>query len=212
MVEITEKVVKSVKIPVTVKTRLGWDENSKNIYEIAEKLQDVGIAALTIHGRTRSQMYTGKADWTLIGEVKNNPRLKIPIIGNGDIECPEDALNMFHQYHVDGIMIGRGAIGKPWIFKHTRHFLETGQILPEPDIETKVNLIKLHLCRSVEDKGEFGGIMTMRRHYVQYLKSLRDIKPIRLKLLTSNTLKENITILDHIAEKYNSHNNSQQVD
>ncbi len=204
MVEITEKVVKAVKIPVTVKTRLGWDENSKNIEEIAERLQDVGISALTIHGRTRAQMYLGKADWTLIGKVKNNPRIKIPIIGNGDIDSPEKALEMFAKYNVAGIMIGRAAIGKPWIFNHIRHFLDTGEKLPEPTIAERIEIAKNHLAQSAKDKGEFGGIMTMRRHYVQYLKSLPDSKDYRLKLLTSSSYQENIEILDQITDKYNN--------
>jgi len=212
MVEITEKVVKAVKIPVTVKTRLGWDENSKNIVEISERLHDVGISGITIHGRTRSQMYMGKADWTLIGEVKNNPRIKIPVIGNGDIDSPQKALDMFNQYGVDGIMIGRASVGRPWIFKHIRHFLDTGELLPDPGICRKIDLVKLHLYRSVEDKGEYGGVLTMRRHYVQYLKSLPESKGIKLKLLRSCYLEENISILNQIAEKYNSHTDSDQVE
>ena len=203
MIEITEKVVKAINIPVTVKTRLGWDENSKNIVEIAEKLQDVGISALTIHGRTRAQMYTGKADWTLIGEVKNNPRIKIPIIGNGDIDSPETALRMFNEFGVDGIMIGRAAIGHPWLFKQIRQFFDSGEIIPEPSLSEKIRIAKNHLIRNVEDKGEYGGVITMRRHYVQYLKGLADSRDIRIKLLTSNSLSENITILNSIEEKYN---------
>ncbi|MGQ9848019.1 MAG: tRNA dihydrouridine synthase DusB [Bacteroidales bacterium] len=203
MVEITEKVVKAVKIPVTVKTRLGWDENSKNILEVALKLQDVGIQGLTIHARTRSQMYSGTADWTLIGEVKHHPSIKIPIIGNGDITSPEIAKEKYDTYGVDGIMIGRGSIGKPWIFKNIRHFLDTGEILPEPTIAEKIELIKKHLLKSVEDKGEYGGIMTMRRHYVQYLKGLSHSKEIRLRLLTSSKLDENLAILDEIYQRYN---------
>ncbi len=202
MVDITEKVVKAVKLPVTVKTRLGWDENSKNIIEIAERLQDVGISAITIHGRTRAQMYTGKADWTLIGKVKNNPRIKIPVIGNGDIDSPQIALNMFNTYGVDGIMIGRASIGHPWIFKHIRHFFKTGELLPEPALSEKISIAKKHLLRNVDDKGEYGGVITMRRHYVQYLKGLPDSRDIRIKLLTSNSLNENLKILDKILEKY----------
>jgi len=202
MVEITEKVVKAVKLPVTVKTRLGWDENSKNIEEIAERLQDVGISAIIIHGRTRTQMYTGKADWTLIGKVKNNPQIKIPVIGNGDIDGPEKALEMFTNYGVDGIMIGRAAVGRPWIFKQIRHFLDTGEKLPEPTIQEKIEIAKQHLTQSVAHKGEFGGILTMRRHYVQYLKSLPQSKEIRLKLLRSNSYNENLEILDLVAGKY----------
>ena len=203
MVEITEKVVKSVKLPVTVKTRLGWDENSKNIVEIAEKLQDVGIAALTIHGRTRAQMYAGKADWTLIGEVKNNPRIKIPVIGNGDIDSPEIALEMFNKYGVDGIMVGRASVGRPWIFKYIRHYLNTCEILPEPVLSEKIAIAKKHLQKNVEDKGEYGGVITMRRHYVQYLKGLHDSRDMRIKLLTSNSLSENLEILDLFLYKYN---------
>ncbi len=203
MVEITKKVVDAVKLPVTVKTRLGWDEKSKNIEEIAEKLQDVGISALTIHGRTRAQMYTGNADWTLIGNVKNNQRIKIPIIGNGDIDSPEKAKEMFDIYGVDAIMIGRASIGKPWIFNHIRHFIETGELLAEPILSQKIEIAKQHLNKSVSDKGEFGGIMTMRRHFVQYLKSLPHSKDLRIKLLTSKTLQENIKILDSILDNYN---------
>lgn len=204
MVEITEKVVKAVNIPVTVKTRLGWDEHSKNIPEIALKLQDVGIQGLTIHGRTRSQMYTGTADWTLIGEVKHHTGIRIPIIGNGDITSPEIAREKYDTYGVDGIMIGRGSIGKPWIFKNIRHFLDTGEVLPEPTITEKIELIKKHLLKSVEDKSEYGGIMTMRRHYVQYLKRLSHSKEIRLRLLTSCKLDENLAILDEIYQRYNN--------
>jgi len=210
MVEITEKVVKAVKIPVTVKTRLGWDENSKNILEIALRLQDVGIQGLTIHGRTRSQMYTGIADWTLIGEVKHHPQISIPIIGNGDITTPLIAKEKFQQYGVDGIMIGRGSIGKPWIFKHIKHYLETGELLSEPTMEEKIDIIKKHLMKSVEDKGEYGGILTMRRHYVQYFKGLLNSRPLRIKLLTSVDLHENIKILNEIYERYVS--NSEKID
>lgn len=212
MVDITEKVVKAVKLPVTVKTRLGWDENSKNIVEISERLQDVGISAITIHGRTRAQMYTGKADWALIGAVKNNPRVKIPVIGNGDIDSPQKALEMFNSYGVDGIMIGRASVGRPWIYKYIRHFIEKGELLTEPGIGDKIELIKLHLQRSVQDKGEYGGVLTMRRHYVQYLKSLPESKNIRLKLLTSNSLEENLEILNQIAGKYNIQSYSGQVE
>lgn len=206
MVEITKKIIKAVKTPVTVKTRLGWDENSKNILEIALRLQDVGIQGLTIHGRTRSQMYSGTADWTLIGEVKNHPNVHIPIIGNGDITSPEIAKEKFETYGVDGIMIGRGSIGKPWIFRNIRHFLDTNEMLPEPTIAEKIELIKKHLLKSVEDKGEYGGIITMRRHYVQYLKGFSHSKDLRLRLLTSCKIDENLAILDEISQRY--HNNS----
>lgn len=204
MVEITKRVVEAVKIPVTVKTRLGWSENSKNILEIALKLQDVGIQGLTIHGRTYTQMYGGVANWTLIGEVKHHPNIHIPIIGNGDVTTPQIAKEKFDNYKVDGIMIGRGSIGKPWIFKHIHHFLDTGEILPEPTIAEKIEIIKKHLLKSVEDKGEYGGIITMRRHYVQYLKGLSHSKEIRLRLLTSNKLDENLAILDEIYHRFNN--------
>lgn len=198
LVEITEKVAKSVKIPVTVKTRLGWDEQSKNILEIALLLNKTGITGLTIHGRTRSQMYTGKADWTLIGEVKKHPENNLPIIGNGDIATPEQAKQHFEQYQVDGIMIGRASIGRPWIFKHIRHFLQTSEILPEPSLYEKIEIAKMHLLKSVEDKGEYGGVLTMRRHYVQYFKGIDNSKEWRIKLLTSNTLKENLELLEQL--------------
>jgi len=210
MVEITEKVVKAVKIPVTVKTRLGWDEHSKNILDIALRLQDVGIQGLTIHGRTRSQMYTGIADWTLIGEVKHHPQIHIPIIGNGDVTTPLIAQEKIQQYGVDGIMIGRGSIGKPWIFKQIKHFLETGELLPEPTIDEKIAIVKKHLIKSVEDKGEYGGILTMRRHYVQYFKGLLNSRPLRIKLLTSVDFQENLKILDEIYERYMT--NSEKLD
>ncbi|NSW45198.1 MAG: tRNA dihydrouridine synthase DusB [Bacteroidales bacterium] len=210
MVEITEKVVKAVKTPVTVKTRLGWDEHSKNILEIALRLQDVGIQGLTIHGRTRSQMYTGTADWTLIGEVKHHPLIHIPIIGNGDVTSPIIALEKLQHYGVDGIMIGRGSIGKPWIFKQIKHFLETGELLPEPTIDEKIAIVKTHLMKSVEDKGEYGGILTMRRHYVQYFKGLLNSRPLRIRLLTSVDFQENLKILDEIHERYK--NNSEKLD
>jgi len=202
MVEITKKVVESVNLPVTVKTRLGWDEQNKNIEEIAERLQDVGISALTIHGRTKSQMYTGKADWTLIGKVKNNKNIKIPIIGNGDVDSCEKAKEMFDIYGVDAVMIGRASIGKPWLFKNISHYLKTSEIISEPTIKEKILLAKKHLLKSIEDKGEYGGIMTMRRHFVQYLKSIPHSKEIRLKLLTAKTLNENIEILDFIENNY----------
>ncbi len=202
LIEITEKVVKAVSKPVTVKTRLGWDEQSKNILEVALKLKDTGIKGLTIHGRTRSQMYGGTADWTLIGEVKKHPEINYPVVGNGDVNSPQIARQFFEQYNVDGIMIGRASIGHPWIFKHIREYLDKGVLLPEPTIDEKIAIIKRHLLKAVEDKGEYGGIISMRRHYVQYLKGLSHSKELRIKLLTSNSLKENMQILDQILEKY----------
>ena len=172
MVKMTEAIVKATSLPVTVKTRLGWDEDSKNILDIAKQLQDVGIQALTIHGRTRNQLYKGKADWTLIGEVKNHPDINIPIIGNGDVTSPAFAKQMFEQHHVDGIMIGRAAIGRPWIFKEIRHFLSTGKHLPPMNIEEKVDLAKLHFSKSLKWKEEPRSIYEMRRHF--FLIILKD--------------------------------------
>jgi len=202
MLAMTKAIVRATHLPVTVKTRLGWDENSKNIVEIAEMLQDTGIEALTIHGRTRNQLYKGTADWTLIGEVKNNPRMKIPVIGNGDVTSPEIAKKMFDTYGVDGIMIGRGAVGKPWIFKHIRHYLSTGEILPEPLLEEKVDIAIEHFKRSVEWKGEIVGILEMRRHLSNYFKRLPHFKEIRMRLLTTKTPSEVLDILQEIRTKY----------
>ncbi|MCX7861840.1 MAG: tRNA dihydrouridine synthase DusB [Bacteroidales bacterium] len=201
LIEITEKVVASVKKPVTVKTRLGWDESSKNIVEVAQLLNNTGITGLTIHGRTRSQMYTGKADWTLIGEVRKNPLVTIPIIGNGDINNPIQAKEHFEKYQVDGIMIGRASIGRPWIFKHIHHYLHTGELLPEPTIIEKVEIAKSHLLKAVEDKGERSGILSMRRHYVHYFKGIEHSKEWRIKLLTSTSLAENIKLLDELKNR-----------
>ncbi len=202
MVEMTRQVVNATNIPVTVKTRLGWDEKSKNITEIAERLQDVGIAALTIHGRTRAQLYLGEADWTLIGEVKNNPRITIPIIGNGDIDSPEKAKLAFDNFGVDGIMIGRATYGRPWIFKEIKHFLGTGEKLKPFSIPEKVELAKYHLSKSLEIKGDKTGIFEMRRHLTCYFKGLPHFKEIRLKLVTSMDPAEISSLLDLIAEKY----------
>lgn len=202
MLEMTEAIVKSTNIPVTVKTRLGWDEDSKNILDIALQLQDAGIQALTIHGRTRNQMYKGKADWTLIGEVKNHPSIHIPIIGNGDVTSPEIAKNMFDRYGVDGIMIGRPTVGRPWIFKEIRHFLDTGNLLPPLSLTEKVELAKLHFSKSIEFKGEPRGVYEMRRHFSNYFKGLPNFKEIRIKLLTTINPKEVFSILDSINEKY----------
>ncbi|MCO6497157.1 MAG: tRNA dihydrouridine synthase DusB [Chitinophagaceae bacterium] len=197
MVRLTEAVVKSTNLPVTVKTRLGWDETSKNIEEVAERLQDVGIKALSIHGRTRVQMYKGTADWTLIGKVKNNPRIHIPIFGNGDIDSPAKAVEYKNRYGVDGIMIGRAAIGYPWIFREIKHYVQTGELLPPPTIQERVDVCKKHLTRSLEWKGPVVGINEMRRHYTNYLKGLPNIKEYRLKLVT---LKEPEAIMEVLGE------------
>ena len=203
MLEIVEKVVKAVPdVPVTVKTRLGWDDDSKIIVSLAEKLQDCGIKALTIHGRTRMQLYKGEADWSLIGEVKKNPRIKIPIIGNGDVDSPLKAKQMIDNYGVDGIMIGRAAIGCPWIFKTVRQYLETGVLPEEPSVNERVDLAKLQLKKSMEWKGEKRGILEMRRHYSQYFKALPDFKNYRMKLVTEMNPEEIFRILDEINEKY----------
>jgi nifR3 family TIM-barrel protein len=204
MIEMTSAIVKAVKIPVTVKTRLGWDDNSRIIVDVAEKLQDTGIAGLTIHGRTRAQMYRGEADWTLIGEVKNNPRIKIPVIGNGDVNGPERAKRMFDTYGVDGIMIGRATFGRPWIFREIRHYLETGELLSEPTVEEKADLALLHLDKSLEHKEGKASILEMRRHFSNYFKGLPDFRETRLRLLTSLDVTEIREILAEIGEKWGS--------
>ena len=202
MVEMTRRIVEAVTIPVTVKTRLGWDDEHKNIEEIALRLQDVGIAALTIHGRTRAQMYTGEADWTLIGRVKNNPAIKIPIIGNGDIDSPQKAAEAFERYGVDGVMIGRATYGRPWIFREVRHYLDTGEVLPQPSVIERVEIAKRHLAKSVEIKGERVGVFEMRRHLSNYFKGLPDFKSTRLKLVTLTDVAEINAVLDYVAEKW----------
>jgi nifR3 family TIM-barrel protein len=202
MVRMTEAIVKSTHLPVTVKTRLGWDDMNKNITDVALRLQDTGIQAIAIHGRTGTQMYKGKADWTLIGEVKNNPHIRIPIIGNGDVDSPEIARDMFSRYGVDGIMIARAAVGKPWIFRNIKHFLLTGEKLDEPGITERVDLARLHLKKSIEYKGESRGILEMRRHFSHYFKGLPDFKELRLRLLTSKNVEEISSILNAILEKY----------
>jgi len=189
MVRLTEAVVKSTNLPVTVKTRLGWDESSKNIHEAALRLQDVGVKALAIHGRTRVQMYKGEADWTLIGEIKNDPRIHIPIFGNGDINSPEKTLEYKNRYGVDGIMIGRAAIGYPWIFREIKHFLETGERRADPTIEERVEVARQHLIKSMQWKGPIAGINEMRRHYANYLRGLPNIKEYRNKLVRISTQK-----------------------
>lgn len=202
LIDITRRVVDAVKCPVTVKTRLGWDEDSKIIVELAERLQDVGIAALTIHGRTRCQMYKGEADWTLIGEVKKNPRMKIPIIGNGDITSPEKAAEAFDRYGVDAIMIGRTTYGHPWIFEEIRHFLDTGEKLPEMSVNDRVELAKKHFNKSVEVKGDRVGVLEMRRHLSCYFKGLPNFKDTRLKLVTENNPQEVLNLLDFVRDTW----------
>jgi nifR3 family TIM-barrel protein len=202
MVRLTESVVKSTKLPVTVKTRLGWDDQNKNIEEVAERLQDVGIQALSIHGRTRAQMYKGEADWTLIAKVKNNPRIKIPIFGNGDIDSPQKAKAYKERYGVDGIMIGRAAIGYPWIFREIKAYLKDGTVLPPPTLAERIVVCKKHLDRSIEWKGPIVGINEMRRHYTNYLKGLPGIKEYRLKLVTLTSPESINEVLDQITEHY----------
>jgi tRNA-dihydrouridine synthase B len=205
MVRLTSAVVKATNLPVTVKTRLGWDDNNKNIEEVAERLQDVGIKALAIHGRTRTQMYKGSADWTLIGKVKNNPRIKIPIFGNGDIDSAEKAVEYKNRYGIDGIMIGRAAIGYPWIFNEIKHYMQTGQHLAPPTVEDRVAVCRKHLHKSVEWKNDVVGINEMRRHYANYLKGLPNIKEYRNKLVTLKTIAEIDEVLNEIIKVYNGY-------
>jgi tRNA-dihydrouridine synthase B len=202
MVKVTQAVVNSTQLPVTVKTRLGWDENSKNVEDVAERLQDVGIQALAIHGRTRAQMYKGEADWALIAKVKNNPRITIPIFGNGDIDSPQKALEYKNRYGVDGIMIGRAAIGYPWIFNEIKHYFKTGEMLAAPTVMDRVSVCKMHLLRSIEWKGDWVGIVEMRRHYSQYFKGLEHFKEFRTRLVMANSQDEILETLQDIIEKY----------
>jgi len=205
MVEMTKAIVGAVSLPVTVKTRLGWDDSSKNIVDIAERLQDTGIEALTIHGRTRAQLYKGMADWSLIGTVKNNPRMKIPVIGNGDIVSPHSAREAFDMYGVDAIMIGRATVGRPWIFNEINHFLQTGDMLPPMTLEQKVALARLQFAKSLEYKGIPRGIFEMRRHFSNYFKGLPDFRDIRMKLVTSLDPAEINHLLDQILVAYPLH-------
>jgi nifR3 family TIM-barrel protein len=202
MVEITRNVVKAVNLPVTVKTRLGWDENHKNIVETAEKLQDVGIKAITIHGRTRDQMYKGKADWSLIAEVKHNPKICIPVIGNGDIDNPVKARQAFEFYKVDGIMIGRASIGNPFIFREIRHYLDTGKLLPPPSVQQQAEDLKELLIKSIKNKGERIGILCMRRHMAHSFKGLPDFRELRICMLRTENFIELTDILNRISYKY----------
>lgn len=202
MVRMTEEVVKATSLPVTVKTRLGWDDSTKNIVEVAERLQDIGIKALSIHGRTRVQMYKGSADWTLIGKVKENPRMHIPIFGNGDIDSPQKALEYKNRYGVDGVMIGRASIGAPWVFNEIKHFVKTGEMLPPPDMAERVRIVQQHLDFSIRWKGGKLGIFEMRRHYTNYFRGIADFKPFRTRLVEADTHEEVNQILEEIVQVY----------
>lgn len=203
MVKMTAEIVKRSKLPVTVKTRLGWDEGTKNILEVAERLQDIGIEALSIHGRTRVQMYKGSADWTLIGAVKNNPRMRIPIFLNGDVDSPEKVKYVKETYGVDGVMIGRAAIGNPWFFNQVKHFMKTGEHLPEPTIEDRIETSRMHLHRSIEWKNPRTGIFEMRRHYTNYFRGLPGVKEFREKLVRLETLEEIEAVFAEMLVRYN---------
>lgn len=203
MVRLTKAVIKSTSLPVTVKTRLGWDDSSKNIEEVAERLQDIGVEALSIHGRTRVQMYKGEADWRLIAKVKENQRITMPIFGNGDIDSPQKALEYRNRYGVDGIMIGRAAIGYPWIFREIKHFFATGEQLPPPTLEERIVACRKHLRGSVEWKGQRLGLLEMRRHYANYLKGLPHVKEFRTRLVTTDEYDELEAILDEVLVHYN---------
>jgi len=202
MVKMTEAVVKATHLPVTVKTRLGWDDTTKNILEVAERLQDIGIEALTVHGRTRVQMYKGEADWTLIAKVKENPRIRIPIFGNGDIDSPEKALAYRNRYGVDGIMIGRASIGYPWVFNEIKHYLNTGERLPGPTMAERVAACRKHLDFSVRWKGDKVGIFEMRRHYTNYFRGIDYFKPFRMRLVEAPTHDEVVEVLAEVAETF----------
>lgn len=211
MVRLTKAVVRSTNLPVTVKTRLGWDESTINIEEVAERLQDIGVKALSIHGRTRCQLYKGTADWTYIAKVKNNPRIQIPIFGNGDIDSPEKAMEFKNRYGVDGIMIGRAAIGYPWIFNEIKHYKENGKHLPPPTIQQRVEVIRQHLHHSVQWKGLKPGINEMRRHYTNYLKGLPNIKEYRLKLVTIAEPEQIDEVLNEIIKVYDGYEFASRV-
>ena len=202
MVSMTKEIVDAVDLPVTVKTRLGWDDKTKYIVEVAERLQDVGIQAISIHGRTRSQMYKGEADWTLIREVRENPRMNIPVFGNGDIDTPEKALEYRQKYGVDGIMIGRGSIGNPWIFDQIKHYFATGEHLPPPTVADRVEAARQHLNHSLEWKGLRLGVVEMRRHYANYFRGLPHFKEHRLTLVTEDDPTVLHATLDNVAATY----------
>jgi nifR3 family TIM-barrel protein len=202
MVRLTTACVKSTKLPVTVKTRLGWDDNSKNIEEVAERLQDTGIKALAIHGRTRCQLYKGEADWSLIAKVKNNPRIHIPIFGNGDIDSPQKAVEYKNRYGVDGIMVGRAAIGYPWIFREIKHYIKTGELMHAPTLAERVAVSRKQLRKSVDWKGPVAGIYSMRRHYLYYLKMLPGFAELRQHLMAASTIEEAEAVLDDVLVRY----------
>jgi tRNA-dihydrouridine synthase B len=202
MVKMTEAVIKSTHLPVTVKTRLGWDENTKNVMDVAERLQDIGIKALSIHGRTRVQMYKGAADWSLIAKIKENPRIHIPIFGNGDVDSPEKALEYKNRYGVDGIMIGRATIGNPWIFNDIKHYVKTGERLAPPTMEQRVDVCRRHLEFSIRWKGPVAGVFEMRRHYTNYFKGMEHFKPYRMRLVEAMTFEELDNILQEISHDY----------
>ena len=202
MIRLTKAVIKSTHLPVTVKTRLGWDENSINIDEVAERLQDIGVQALTVHGRTRAQMYKGHSDWSHIARVKNNPRISIPIFGNGDIDSPEKALEYKNKYGLDGIMIGRAAIGYPWIFNEIKHFFETGTHLPKPTMANRIEAARNHLTWSMEWKGERLGIVEMRRHYTNYFKGVQSFKEYKQRLVTLDYAHDLYALLNEIEQVY----------
>lgn len=205
MQQMTEAIVKAVKLPVTAKTRLGWDDDNKIIVEVAERLQDAGVSALAIHGRTRSQLYTGEADWSLIGDVKNNPRIHIPIIGNGDINGPEKARAFLDQTGVDALMIGRGSIGRPWIFNEIKHYLKTGELLPPPFVTEVIQNVREHLDMSIESKDNVhSGILMMRRHFARYFPGLPDFRELRIRLLQADTMEAVQEILTQIDDRYGS--------
>tara|TARA_B100001173_G_scaffold117424_1_gene101801 strand:+ start:2902 stop:3891 length:990 start_codon:yes stop_codon:yes gene_type:complete len=206
MVKMTKEIVNSTSLPVTVKTRLGWDDETKFIVETAERLQDVGIQAISIHGRTRAQMYKGEANWDLIAEVKNNPRMHIPVFGNGDIDSPQKALEYKNKYGVDGIMIGRASIGNPWFFNQIKHYLKTGDEMPLPTLKERVDVVKQHLDFSLRWKGERVGIVEMRRHYGNYFKGIRDFKPVRRQLVTVDDKEELYSVLNGIAKQFELQN------
>lgn len=209
MVAMTKAIVDSVNLPVTVKTRLGWDERTLNVTEVAERLQDIGIKALTVHGRTRKQMYKGPADWTLIGEIKNNPRITIPVFGNGDVDSPQKAKMLRDRYGVDGVMIGRASIGNPWIFNQIKNYIGVipfsfgeGSGMRHPSISERVAVCRIHLQKSIEWKGEMLGILEMRRHYANYFKGTDHFKDYRMRLVTLNSFVDIMRVLDEIEEKY----------
>jgi len=201
MVQMTSSVVRSTRLPVTVKTRLGWDDEHLEIVGIAERLQDAGISAISIHGRTKKQLFGGKADWTLIGKVKENQRMKIPVFGNGDVDSPEKALEMRNRYGTDGIMIGRAAVGNPWIFSEIKYFFSTGNRLTPPPLKERIEVVLSHIRKSVEYKGEFYTILELRKFYSGYFKGIPDFKPIRMKLVTANDLSEIESILNGLAHR-----------